>query len=50
MNDYEELLKEVLAKKEQDGTLVNWVKENHPDMLLPDGTVAKFQLIQKLGL
>ena len=37
-----------LAEKEKDGTLTEFIQEHYPEYILPDGTVAKFEIIADL--
>ena len=43
-------IREALTRMERDGSLPDWVKENHPDCLLPCGDVGKFSLATKLDI
>lgn len=40
----------ILEEHEVKGTLVEYVKEHYPEFILLDGSVAKFQLAEHLGL
>ena len=48
--DEKQKMQRMLAEHEQNGTLVEFVKEYHPDMIMEDGTVSKFLLAEKLNL